>query len=361
MGFTYDAAGRELERRLGNHTSLTQTWDQANRLTTQNVTTRHQAEADHILQHRSYTHGTDGYLAEIRELTSGTRRFEHDPVGRVTRVHGHGWSESYTYDTAGNLSHATAPTHNAPGDRSFTGTIIHRAGRTTYEHDAAGRLTRRTRRLLNGQTRTWTYTWDTQDRLDLATTPDGKRWRYLYDPLGRRTTKQRLQGDGTVADLIHFTWDGARLAEQTISGGTATTWDYAPGTHRPVSQSEHTERSTPVPGPSASSPADTPQSAKRRSNSTRLSRIWSARQPNSSPLTAPSHGKPAPPSGAFPSPPHQARWTAPSGSPANTPTRKPVCITTSSGTTTRRRPAISPPTRLASHRPTIPTPTLSTP
>ncbi|CAM5252576.1 hypothetical protein SANTM175S_05642 [Streptomyces antimycoticus] len=54
-----------------------------------------------------------------------------------------------------------------------------------------------------------------------------------------RTTKQRLQGDGTVADLIHFTWDGARLAEQTISGGTATTWDYAPGTHRPVSQSTH--------------------------------------------------------------------------------------------------------------------------
>ncbi|QTI88151.1 DUF6531 domain-containing protein [Streptomyces sp. AgN23] len=260
LGFTYDAAGRELERRLGNHTSLTQTWDQANRLTTQNVTTRHQAEADHILQHRSYTHGTDGYLAEIRELTSGTRRFEHDPVGRVTRVHGHGWSESYTYDTAGNLSHATAPTHNAPGDRSFTGTIIHRAGRTTYEHDAAGRLTRRTRRLLNGQTRTWTYTWDTQDRLDLATTPDGKRWRYLYDPLGRRTTKQRLQGDGTVADLIHFTWDGARLAEQTISGGTATTWDYAPGTHRPVSQSTH-RTLNPCPGPLGLSPADTPQSA----------------------------------------------------------------------------------------------------
>lgn len=239
LDFTYDAAGREVERRLGDHTKLAQTWDQANRLTTQNITTRHQAEADQILQHRSYAHGTDGYLAEIRELTSGTRRFEHDPVGRVTSVHGHGWSETYAYDTVGNLTHSTAPAHGTPGDRSFTGTIIHRAGRTTYEHDAAGRLTRRTRKLLSGQTRTWTYTWNVQDRLEHATTPDGKRWRYTYDPLGRRTTKQRLGDDGTIAEQIHFTWDGTRLAEQTISGGTATTWDYAPGTHRPVSQSTH--------------------------------------------------------------------------------------------------------------------------
>nr|WP_324608701.1 RHS repeat domain-containing protein [Streptomyces sp. NRRL S-1824] len=29
---------------------------------------------------------------------------------------------------------------------------------------------------------TWRYTWDCEDRLTSVTTPDGTRWRYVYDP-----------------------------------------------------------------------------------------------------------------------------------------------------------------------------------
>ncbi|WP_079152284.1 DUF6531 domain-containing protein [Streptomyces sp. RTd22] len=235
LSFTYDAAGRETERRLGDGVSLTQTWDTSDRLTTQTLTRAPQA-ADSLLQHRSYAYRADGYLTEIRELTSGTRRFDLDPAGRVTAVHAHGWTETYAYDTAGNLTHATAPDHETPGDRTFTGTIIHRAGRTTYEHDAQGRLTRRTRKLLNGQTRTWTYTWNAEDRLVKATTPDGAEWAYAYDPLGRRISKHRLTEDGTAADALHFTWEDTRLAEQSTPDGVHTTWDYTPGTHRPLTQ-----------------------------------------------------------------------------------------------------------------------------
>ncbi|MFD7499704.1 RHS repeat-associated core domain-containing protein [Streptomyces sp. NPDC059850] len=235
LSFTYDAAGRETERRLGDGVSLAQTWDQADRLTAQTVT----GVADNLLQHRSYAYRADGYLTEIRELTSGTRRFDLDPLGRVTAVHAHGWTETYAYDTAGNLTHATAPAHDTPGDRSFTGTIIHRAGRTTYEHDAQGRLTRRTRKLLNGQTRTWTYTWNAEDRLVKATTPDGDHWHYTYDPLGRRISKHRLAEDGAPTALLHFTWEDTRLAEQSTEDGAHTTWDYTPGTHRPLTQTHH--------------------------------------------------------------------------------------------------------------------------
>ncbi|MER6143426.1 putative T7SS-secreted protein [Streptomyces sparsogenes] len=235
LHFAYDAAGRETSRTFGADVALTQTWDNLGRLTTQALT---HSNASALLQHRAYAYRPDDHLTEIRELTSGTRRFDLDPVGRVTAVHAHGWTETYAYDSAGNLTHATAPDHSSPGERQFTGTILHRAGRTTYEHDAQGRLVRRTRKLLNGQTRTWTYTWNAEDRLTDATTPDGEHWHYTYDPLGRRTAKQRLAEDGTVADQILFTWDGTRLAEQTTSGGLVTTWDYAPGTHRPISQTE---------------------------------------------------------------------------------------------------------------------------
>ncbi|MFF5131248.1 DUF6531 domain-containing protein [Streptomyces syringium] len=238
LTFTYDAAGRETGRRIGDGATLAQTWDKTDRLTTQTITGHHQA-ADRLVQHRSYTYRADGYLTEIRELTSGTRRFDLDRTGRVTSVSAHGWSETYAYDGAGNLTHATAPEHPAPGDREFSGTLIRRAGRTAYEHDAQGRLVRKTRKLLNGQTWTWTYQWNAEDRLIEAVTPEGERWRYAYDPLGRRISKRRISDDDAVAEESFFSWDGVRLAEQTTPDGRVTTWDYAIGTHRPLTQTEH--------------------------------------------------------------------------------------------------------------------------
>ncbi|MFH8980746.1 DUF6531 domain-containing protein [Streptomyces varsoviensis] len=236
LTFAYDAAGRELERSLAGGASLTQTWDKNDRLTTQSI---HTPEAAGLLQHRTYAYRPDGHLTEIRELTSGTRRFDLDPMGRVTGVNAHGWTERYAYDGAGNLTRAEAPAHESPGDREFTGTLIRRAGRTRYEHDAQGRLIRKTRKLLNGQVRTWTYRWNAEDRLTDAVTPEGDTWHYTYDPLGRRISKQRLGEDGTVAAETTFTWDESRLAEQLSPTGRATTWDYAPDTHRPLTQTDH--------------------------------------------------------------------------------------------------------------------------
>lgn len=238
LTFTHDAAGRETERRLGESVVLTQAWDAAHRLTEQTLSGRVN-DADRLIQHRTYAYREDGYLTEIRELSSGTRRFDLDATGRVTGVRAHGWTETYAYDTTGNLTHATAPAHGTAGDREFTGTLIRSAGRTAYEHDAQGRLIRKTRGLLNGQQRQWTYAWNAEDRLTEAVTPDGDRWRYAYDPLGRRIAKHRLTEDGSTADRTEFTWDDVRLAEQTTPDGRVTTWDYAPGTHRPLTQTDH--------------------------------------------------------------------------------------------------------------------------
>jgi RHS repeat-associated protein len=241
LTFAYDAAGRETELHLANGVTLTQTWDAVDRLTTQTVTHAGRHPADRLVQHRTYAYREDGHLTEIRDLTAGSRRFDLDQLGRVTAVHAHGWTETYAYDPQGNLTHATAPAHPSPGDREFTGTLVRRAGRTRYQHDAQGRLVRRTRKLLNGQSRVWTYTWNAEDRLTDVVTPDGDHWHYTYDPLGRRVSKQRLTHDGEVAKFIEFAWDGTRLAEQSHEG-LDTTWDYAPDTHRPLTQT--TRRTT---------------------------------------------------------------------------------------------------------------------
>ncbi|MET7639764.1 DUF6531 domain-containing protein [Streptomyces sp. NPDC005438] len=228
LALAHDAAGQETQRTLGA-TTLHQDWDETRQLTAQTVTV-----GGDLIQHRTYRYSPDGYVTQIRDLTSGTRDFHLDPVGRVTQVQAHGWTEGYSYDSAGNQAHASAPEHPAPGDRNVGGTLIHRAGRTTYHHDDAGRVIRKTRKLLNGQLRTWTYTWSTEDRLLRATTPDGETWTYTYDPLGRRLSKTNNQGTS-----LTFSWDGTRLAEQRSPDHHSLTWEYTPRTHRPVTQTTH--------------------------------------------------------------------------------------------------------------------------
>ncbi|MGW4975929.1 DUF6531 domain-containing protein [Streptomyces mirabilis] len=249
LAFSYDAAGRETQRRVGEEVTLAQSWDSTGRLTAQSLTSGTTTEAARLLQHRSYAYRADGYVTEIRELASGTSRFELDGKGRATAVRAHGWTETYAYDPAGNLVHAVAPAHQATGEREFEGTLVRRAGRTTYRHDAQGRLIRRTRKLLDGRTHSWAYSWDARDRMTEAVTPGGEVWRYTYDPLGRRISKYRVVDDGSPEDRTDFTWDGTRLAEQTDPLGRVTTWEYAPGSHRPLTQTDHRPR-TRTPGAS---------------------------------------------------------------------------------------------------------------
>jgi YD repeat-containing protein len=116
---------------------------------------------------------------------------------------------------------------------------VQRAGRTRYEHDAAGRLVRRTRTTLSGRLKEWTYTWDAEDRLAQVTTPDARRFCYEYDPLGRRIAKTEHRADGAVTSTVHFVWDGPHLIEEIRTDGTritATTWDHEPETYVPAAQ-----------------------------------------------------------------------------------------------------------------------------
>lgn len=257
MNFRYDSAGRELERRLDTGLSLTQSWDSSARLLSQEVAAPAPAPASaastrmaRLIERRSYTYRPDSHLTAIDDHTSGPRRFDLDPAGRVTAVHGAGWTEHYTYDHAGNITHArwpTAPQHagaprdEAQGDREYDGTLIRRAGRIRYEHDAQGRVILRQHKQLSAKPRTWRYHWDAEDRLTEVTTPDGHRWTYHYDPFGRRISKRRhnAQQDGHKVEQVDFAWDGVTLAEQTHTepDRTATTrWEWQAGRFRPLLQ-----------------------------------------------------------------------------------------------------------------------------
>ncbi|WP_371548848.1 DUF6531 domain-containing protein [Streptomyces sp. NBC_00554] len=241
IDFAYDDAGRRRSSQVGPKVFLTDEYDIAGRLVAQSV-----IGDGRLRQHRGYAYRADGNLTGVTDGLNGDRTFDLDSAGRVTAVYGHGWTEGYAYDEAGNQSEASSPdSHPASetnGPRAYVGTLIERAGRTRYEHDALGRMVLRQKTRISRKPATWRYTWDVEDRLASVVTPDGTLWRYQYDPLGRRIAKEQIGADGrSVTERVDFVWDGATLCEQTSRGADANnsitlTWDH--DGLRPVAQTE---------------------------------------------------------------------------------------------------------------------------
>ncbi|GHF40825.1 hypothetical protein GCM10010218_22800 [Streptomyces mashuensis] len=220
--FTRDALGRETKRCLGTLT-LHQAWDPVGRITHQAM----QTPGASILE-RTVTYQADGTPVAIDDSRSGRHTYTLDPVGRITAVQADGWNERYTYNTAGDITHAELPARAAgrhtSGERHYIGSRITRAGRTTYTYDAQGRTVQRQTRTLSGKLLTWHFTWNAEDRLTRVTTPTGETWDYVYDGLGRRIGKHHTQADGHTGASIHYTWDGGQIAEQH-DGATTLSWD----------------------------------------------------------------------------------------------------------------------------------------
>ncbi|WP_333769016.1 DUF6531 domain-containing protein [Streptomyces sp. IBSBF 2435] len=251
--FGHDVRGREVSRRIGAALRLDQVWDANDRLSTQvvGIGTEHDASVPggRTLQRRQYRYRADGRLAAADDALAGPREYELDDAGRITGVRGPDWSERYDYDPAGNITDAQWPAVTAPagadGPREYSGTLISRAGTIHYEHDTQGRMVAR-RDESAAEPRTWRYSWAGEDRLVGLVDPDERRWRYRYDPLGRRIAKERLAADGTTAvERVDFFWDGADLVEQLRDGERSTVWERLPGSHRVLSQTER------VPSPQA--------------------------------------------------------------------------------------------------------------
>ncbi|WP_306316269.1 MULTISPECIES: RHS repeat-associated core domain-containing protein [unclassified Streptomyces] len=242
LASSHDPLGRELLRTLASGAfSIAYTWAPNGRLARQ-----HLASGTDAVRTRDYRYRPDGHLTSVGDSRTGESRYTLDAAGRVTGVSARDWTETYAYDDAGNQTSATWPDRyiapEARGERTYTGTRIHTAGSIRFEHDAAGRPTLRQQTRLSRKPASWHYTWNAEDQLTEVTTPDGTRWRYTYDPLGRRSAKLRLASDGTVAERVEFTWDGPTLVEQTTTAPrqlphpVTLTWDHD-GLH-PVGQTE---------------------------------------------------------------------------------------------------------------------------
>ncbi|GAB2775643.1 DUF6531 domain-containing protein [Amycolatopsis magusensis] len=219
VDFERDPAGREVARFVDGHRVLCQEFDAEDLLTTQVL-------SDRVLK-RDYTYRIDGQLIAIDDSATGATRFQLDPLGRVTELTAPHGTERYGYDAAGNI------TRDALGIRGYHHNLLAEAGGVTYTADRQGRITGR-----RAGDREWTFTWDRLDRLTGLTTPDGTRWTYHYDPVGRRFAKRRWPPGGELAEEIRFAWDGTEIVEQETrhadGSRSVITWEHCDG--RPVVQ-----------------------------------------------------------------------------------------------------------------------------
>ncbi|HTI22593.1 MAG TPA: RHS repeat-associated core domain-containing protein [Kutzneria sp.] len=223
LSFGHDPVGNETTRTLGNGAVLDQVWDANRRLTGQALRI-----GDRVTR-RGFHYRPDDNLVAVDDPTGNAHRYQVDVMGRVTDVAGANRREQYAYDADGDL---VSP------DRAYSGTLVLTAEDARYSHDAQGRVVVRQRKRLSRKPDTWRYHWDADDRLVAVVTPDGTRWSYLYDPLGRRIAKLRLAADNSVVERVDFVWDGAVVAEQTGADGRTTTWEFDPTSFRPLTQTE---------------------------------------------------------------------------------------------------------------------------
>lgn len=235
VAFEHDDAGRETTRSVDGTVVLRRRFDGEDRLAEEEIAG---------IGRRRYGYRPDGRLAAVDDTTRPWR-LAFDPAGRISEVHGPAGVEQFAYDAAGSIVSAATPA--LPGPRTYRANALLAAGHTHYTGDAQGRVTGRHRSGPNGEW-WWTYTWDQLDRLRGAHTPDGARWTYHYDPLGRRFAKRRwvteANGEPRLAGDTRFLWSGFDLVERVEVGADGAhrvlTWERHPGDSRPIVQIERT-------------------------------------------------------------------------------------------------------------------------
>jgi YD repeat-containing protein len=96
--------------------------------------------------------------------------------------------------------------------------LLAASGTTTHERDQLGRITTKTQRLINGDTRSDSYAYNAQGLLASTTYPGGQALQYIYD---------------TTGQLTGLTWAGQSLVSgitwNPLSQPTSWSWNLSDG------------------------------------------------------------------------------------------------------------------------------------
>jgi RHS repeat-associated protein len=235
-----NALGLEVEQRLPNGVTVTQAHDPTGRLTSQDVRRAFQVSpntaerVDAQLMRRRYAYGSTGLLWTLHDDHSGERQYKYDARQRPTDVMSQGDPlEHYELGATDDLLQATLRHPHLQRDDRFAyagGGRLRERGVEQHVFDAQGRLIARHTGPPDAPQDLWTYEWNADDLLVALTRPDGRSWRYSYDALGRRISKEEVGGE-----RVSFIWTGNKLLHEVHAEST-TTWLFGEGDLAPAAR-----------------------------------------------------------------------------------------------------------------------------
>ena len=187
-------------------------------------------------------------VRRIEDGLWGNAQYSCDQNDQITRVMPDGAGsagERYEYDANLNIR-AVLAAEQRISQQQQAGRVVSR-GDCEYRYDAAGRLTEKRLCRDGWRPQRWRYRWNAHSQLSEFITPGGERWRYAYDPFGRRIRKEKRPdiATGTRPVGCEYQWSGDQLIAETplYADGRAAYeesihWLYAPGGLTPVARQE---------------------------------------------------------------------------------------------------------------------------
>ncbi len=131
-----------------------------------------------------------------------------------------------------------------------------RGERIRLAYDTRGRAIERKVERNGFRPQRYVFTWDGRDRLVAALTPQGHKWTYAYDALGRRLARvqharaanDKNDKDGHIGEWreigrADYLWDGDVILKESLSNDTGeivreTAWHFEPDSFVPLAREE---------------------------------------------------------------------------------------------------------------------------
>ncbi|PIT15612.1 hypothetical protein BGI32_05450 [Snodgrassella alvi] len=162
-----------------------------------------------ILIERSYQYDNLDRLVSKKHSKHGQTDYRYDHTGRIEGCRNQRYWETLQYDAAANLLDSKYREDYSNHNLIRCNQLLHFRGHH-YSYDEHGRTA--SKQTIGA---TQHYHYDADHRLSevrIEQLNKTERYRYLYDALGRRIEKQKLDREGKPYNRTRFLWDGFYFA-----------------------------------------------------------------------------------------------------------------------------------------------------
>jgi len=255
--FRYDEIGREIRRFIPKSIEVAQAFDLRGRCVEQKVGRISGLESPMLspIVGRDYEYGSRNHPTKVCDSRLGEAQYSYDVEGQIVAATLPGnRKERFSYDAARNQTSYSGPVPDTQveyvaGEQvSYSseydaGNLLVKRGNYRYDYNHKGQLTAKVKSSMShrhdgsGEEEATRFRWNDMGQLVGVILPNGDRWEYSYDALGRRLKKVG------PSETFEFVWDGdvmlheLRTPHATGDEEASTqirTWEYNPTDNTPL-------------------------------------------------------------------------------------------------------------------------------